>query len=368
MSDTAEAVVVGAGALGLAVARRLAQDGREVVVIERGPSIGCETSSRNSEVIHAGIYYAPGSLKARSCMAGKAQLYRYLAERGIGHKRLGKLIVATEESQIATLQSLKARAEANGVDNLLWLRAAQVLALEPELACVAALLSPSTGILDSHAFMLALQGDAEACGAVFAFNTEVARVGIADGSFVVETLGAEPLTLNARILINAAGLDAPALVRRIEGVPADHAPRGYLCKGSYYTLKGVKPPFSRLIYPAPEEAGLGIHATLDLAGQCRFGPDVEWVETIDYNVDPARAARFYRAIRCYWPGLPDGALSPGYAGVRPKLQGPGEPPRDFLVEGPAEHGIAGLVNLFGIESPGLTAALALADLVAQKLA
>jgi L-2-hydroxyglutarate oxidase LhgO len=276
--------------------------------------------------------------------------------------------VATEESQIATLRNLEARAEANGVGDLRRLSAAQARALEPELACVAALLSPSTGIFDSHGFMLALQGDAEACGAVFAFNTEVVRVKIGDGSFAVETGGAEPLVLHARILINAAGLDAPGFARRIEGFPEGRAPIGYLCKGSYFTLGGLKAPFSRLIYPAPEQAGLGIHATLDLAGQCRFGPDVEWVQAIDYRVDPARAAHFYAAIRCYWPGLPDGALCPGYAGIRPKLQRPDEPPRDFLVEGPAEHGVPGLVNLFGIESPGLTAALALARLVAHKIA
>lgn len=367
MIERTEAVVVGAGVLGLAVARRLALDGREVVVVERWATIGSETSSRNSEVVHAGIYYPPGSLKARACVEGKARLYRYLAERGVAHRRPGKLIVATAEGQIPKLEAIEARARANGVGDLCWLDGQEARALEPELACVAALLSPSTGILDSHGYMLALEGDAEAHGAAFAFLTPVERIHAEEAGFAVETGGRDPLRLGAKLLVNAAGLHAPWLAGRIEGFPSEHLPRGYFCKGSYYTLQGVKPPFSRLVYPAPEEAGLGIHATLDLAGRCRFGPDVEWIEELDYDVNPARAERFYAAIRAYWPALPDGALHPGYAGIRPKLQAPGEPPRDFLVQGEAEHGLPGLVNLFGIESPGLTASLALADLVAERL-
>lgn len=367
MLERTDAVVVGAGVLGLAVARRLANDGRETIVVERAGGIGSETSSRNSEVIHAGIYYPPGSLKACSCVEGKARLYRYLAEHGVAHKRVGKLIVATDETQIPALCEIEARARASGVFDLAWMSAAEARALEPELACVGALLSPSTGILDSHGYMLALQGEAEAEGAAFAFLTPVERVRATEDGFVVETGGREPLRLAARVLVNAAGLYAPALAGRIEGLAPRHVPRAYFCKGSYYTLQGARAPFAHLVYPAPEQAGLGIHATLDLAGRCRFGPDVEWIEEVDYDVDPVRAERFYAAVRKYWPGLPEGALAPGYAGIRPKLQGPGEPARDFLVTGPREHGVPGLVNLFGIESPGLTASLALADLVAEKL-
>jgi L-2-hydroxyglutarate oxidase LhgO len=363
MVERADAVVIGAGAVGLAVARALALVGREVIVVERADAIGTETSSRNSEVIHAGIYYPRGSLKAQTCVEGRERLYAYCAERGIPHKRLGKLIVAGDERQLAGLADLKRKAEANGVCNLTWLDADEARRLEPALACVGALLSPSTGIVDSHAFMLALQGDAEAAGAMIAFNTPVLGATIGNDGIALETGGDQPLRLLARTVVNSAGLHAPALAGKFKGLPKSAVPPGHFAKGNYYTLAG-KAPFSRLIYPAPEAAGLGVHITIDLAGQARFGPDVEWIESIDYTVDPGRAQSFYAAIRTYWPGLPDGALQPGYAGIRPKLQAPGQPAMDFVIQGPADHGIRGLVNLFGIESPGLTASLAIADRVA----
>lgn len=363
MIERADAVVVGAGVVGLAVARALSQAGRDVIVIEQADAIGTETSSRNSEVIHAGIYYPKGSLKALTCVEGRERLYAYCAERGIPHKRLGKLIVACDERQLAGLAELRSKAEANGVHDLQSLDGVQARRLEPALACVGALLSPSTGIIDSHAFMLALQGDAEAAGAAIAFNTPVLGATIGNDGIALETGGDQPLRLLARTVVNSAGLHAPALAGKFRGLPESAVPPGHFAKGNYYTLTG-KSPFSRLIYPAPEAAGLGVHITVDLAGQARFGPDVEWIETIDYTVDPGRAQSFYAAIRTYWPGLPDGALQPGYAGIRPKLQAPGEPAKDFLIQGPADHGIRGLVNLFGIESPGLTASLAIADRVA----
>ncbi|MSP87762.1 MAG: NAD(P)/FAD-dependent oxidoreductase [Alphaproteobacteria bacterium] len=360
MVERADAVVIGAGVVGLAVARALAQAGREVIVVEQADSIGTETSSRNSEVIHAGIYYPQGSLKALTCVEGRTRLYAYCAERGIPHKRLGKLIVACDEAQLTGLAGLKRKAEANGVDDLVWLDSSQAKRLEPALACVGALLSPSTGIIDSHAYMLALQGDAEAAGTMIAFNTPVLAATIGNDGIALETGGDQPLRLLARTVINSAGLHAPALAGKFRGLPESAVPPGHFAKGNYYTLAG-RSPFSRLIYPAPVAAGLGVHITVDLAGQARFGPDVEWIETIDYTVDPSRAQSFYTAIRTYWPGLPDGALQPGYAGIRPKLQAPGEPAKDFVIQGPADHGIRGLVNLFGIESPGLTASLAIAD-------
>ncbi|MDW8468422.1 MAG: NAD(P)/FAD-dependent oxidoreductase [Burkholderiales bacterium] len=361
--DTIECVVVGAGVVGLAVARALAQAGREVVILEAEAAIGTHASSRNSEVIHAGIYYPPGSLKARACVEGKRRLYRYCAERGIAHRRCGKLIVATDESQLAELAALQRRAHANGVTDVVWLERAEALALEPELECVAALHSPSTGIVDSHALMLALLADAERAGAMLALKSRLERAVVRAGGFELQVAGADPV--RCALLVNCAGFAAPSLARRIEGYPPSAAPREFYAKGNYYTLAG-RAPFSRLVYPVPEPGGLGVHITLDLAGQARFGPDVEWVERIDYRVDPARAARFYGAIRRYWPRLPDGALAPGYAGIRPKISGPGEPAADFVVQGPRAHGVPGLVNLFGIESPGLTASLALADTVVAQ--
>lgn len=358
--ESLDAIVIGAGVVGLAVARALAQAGREVLVLEAAEGIGTETSSRNSEVIHAGIYYPAGSLIARSCVEGKHRLYAFCAERGVPHRNCGKLIVATTEEEAEKLEGIRARAAANGVGDLRRLTRAEALALEPALHCTAALLSPSTGIVDSHAFMLALQGEAEHHGALFAFHAPVEAGRVTEDGIELDVGGAEPMRLRANLVINAAGLHAPALARRIAGMPPQHVPKAYYAKGNYFTLTG-RSPFSRLIYPVPVPGGLGTHLTIDLAGQARFGPDVEWIERIDYAVDPRRGESFYAAIRRYWPELPDGALAPGYSGIRPKIVPPGAPAQDFVVQGEATHGVRGLVNLFGIESPGLTAALALAD-------
>ena len=364
--ERVDCIVIGAGVVGLAVARRLALEGREVVVLEAEGAIGTHTSSRNSEVIHAGIYYAPGSLKARLCVPGKQALYRYCEMHGVGHRRCGKLIVATGDSQRPALEKLHAQALANGVDDLQWLTGEQARALEPELACVAALFSPSTGVVDSHGLMLAYQGDAEAHGAAIALRSPVRCGRIDSDAIELDVGGTQPMRIRARMVVNSAGLHAQKLAAALRGFPADRVPPCHYAKGNYYSLSG-RSPFSRLIYPIPELASHGVHLSLDLAGQARFGPDVEWVEAIDYGVDPGRADAFYREIRRYWPGLAEGALSPGYAGIRPKIQAPGEPARDFLIEGPREHGVAGLVNLFGIESPGLTASLAIADHVHDLL-
>ena len=365
--DSADAVVIGAGVVGLAVARELAVAGREVIILEAENAIGTATSSRNSEVIHAGIYYPRGSLKARACVEGRALLYRYCTERGIPHMRCGKLIVATNEAQLGELESIRQKAHANGVADVAWISVDEANAMEPAVACVGALHSPSTGVVDSHALMLALLGDAEAHGAMLAFLSplESARV-TSDGRIELRVGGAEPMHLAARTVVNAAGLTAPSLAKRIEGYPQAKAPPEFYAKGNYYSLVG-KSPFSRLVYPVPEPGGLGVHVTIDMGGQARFGPDVEWVDRIEYAVDPRRADKFYAAIRRYWPQLPDGALAPGYAGIRPKIAGPKEPAPDFVIQGPAEHGVQGLVNLFGIESPGLTASLALAVDVACRL-
>ncbi|HEX2257695.1 MAG TPA: NAD(P)/FAD-dependent oxidoreductase [Afifellaceae bacterium] len=361
-----DATIVGAGVVGLAVARELALAGRSVLILEAAGEIGSETSSRNSEVIHGGLYYPPGSLKSRLCVPGKHRLYRYLAERGVGHSRLGKLVVAATADEAPALERLAARGAENGVDDLQLLTAAQARKLEPELRCAAALLSPSTGIFDSHGYMLALLGDAEAAGAAAALRTPFERAEPAPGGFRVHAGGAEPTTFTTAMLVNAAGLRADHVAAAIEGLPAEHVPKLRYAKGSYFVLSG-RSPFSRLIYPLPSNASLGLHLALDMGGQTRFGPDVEWVERLDYDVDPARASVFYGEVRRYWPGLADGALSPGYSGIRPKLVGPGEPPADFRIDGPEAHGVAGLVNLFGIESPGLTASLAIADEVRRRL-
>jgi L-2-hydroxyglutarate oxidase LhgO len=375
--DQVECVVVGAGAVGLAVARRLALAGRETLILEAADVIGSGVSSRNSEVIHAGLYYPAGSVKARACVAGRRMLYEYCAARGIGHRRVGKLIVAADEGQAAKLAAIRAAAAAAGCDDLKTLTAGEATALEPSLRCVGALLSPSTGIIDSHGLMLALLGDAEAAGATLALRSPAVAGRPTDDGFVLEVGGAEPMRLACRLLINAAGLGAIRSAAALAGLPASALPRPYLAKGNYFTLSGARAPFSRLIYPVPEDGGLGVHLTLDLGGQARFGPDVEWLaaddpavaapELIDYRVDPARGDGFYAAIRRYWPDLPDGALVPAYSGVRPKISGPGGPAADFLIQGPAEHKIPGLVNLLGIESPGLTSCMALADLTAAAL-
>ena len=354
--------MVGAGVVGIAAARALAAAGREVIVLEGEDAIGTQTSSRNSEVIHAGIYYPRGSLMARLCVEGRRMLYAFCAERGVPFKRCGKLIVASDDVEAERLPEIKARAEANGVEGMQLLDSMQAAALEPDLVCAGALASPSTGILDSHSYMLALQGEAEASGSVFAFHSPVTGARISNQGIEVEVGGNDPMSLRCRLLVNAAGLSAPTLAGRITGMPPDHIPRAYYAKGSYFTLAGAA-PFSRLIYPVPVAGGLGVHLTLDMGGQARFGPDVEWVSEIDYTVDARRATDFYAAVRRYWPALRDGALLPGYAGVRPKITPPGAAPQDFVVQGPSVHGVAGLVNLFGIESPGLTAAIALGSLI-----
>ncbi|MBX3656223.1 MAG: NAD(P)/FAD-dependent oxidoreductase [Ramlibacter sp.] len=364
-----DCVVVGAGVVGLAVARALALRGREVMVLEATEAIGTGTSSRNSEVIHAGIYYPAGSLKARLCVQGKQQLYAYCAERGLGHRRCGKLIVATSDAQVAALQGIVARAAANGVGDLKLLTRDEARALEPRLECVAAVHSPSTGIVDSHGLMLSLQGDLEHAGGMVAFNSAlnraVAQVGRPQDAIVL--VAEDGTELAARTVVNAAGLQAPALAARFEGLDARHVPTAYFAKGNYFTLAG-RSPFSRLIYPVPEAAGLGVHLTLDLGGQAKFGPDVQWVDSPDdLVVDPRRGDGFYAEVRKYWPALADGALQPGYAGMRPKISAPHELAADFVIQGPAAHGVAGLVNLFGIESPGLTSSLALGEAVADLL-
>ena len=360
-----DSVVIGAGVVGLAVARALALTGREVLVLEAADTIGTQTSSRNSEVIHAGIYYAPGSLKARLCVQGRQMLYAYCAQRGIGHSRCGKLIVATSAQQAPELQTIIAKAAANGVADLALLTREQAQRLEPALQCVAALHSPSSGIVDSHALMLALHGDLENAGGMVAFNSPLARARVTAQGMELEAL--DGTLLLARKVVNAAGLHAPSLARKVEGLAPQRLPTAYFCKGNYFTLSG-RSPFKRLIYPVPEAAGLGVHLTIDLGGQAKFGPDVQWVESPDdLVVDPVRGDAFYAEVRKYWPALPDGALSPGYAGIRPKIQAPHQSARDFMIQGPAEHGVPGLVNLFGIESPGLTSCLAIGDSVAAML-
>lgn len=360
--DQIECVVIGAGVVGLAVARALALQGREVMVLEAAPDIGTGTSSRNSEVIHAGIYYTAASLKARLCVRGKALLYDYCAERGIGHQRCGKLIVATAQEQVAQLQGMVDRAHANGVHDLQMLTGAQARAMEPELNCEAAVFSPSTGIVDSHGLMLALQGDVENAGGMVVLNSGLAFAEIVSNA--IHLIADDGTRLEAKFVVNAAGLRAPALARRFEGLDPSHVPHAHFAKGNYFTLSS-RAPFSHLIYPVPQAAGLGVHLTLDLGGQAKFGPDVQWVNSPDdLEVDPARGNAFYHEVRKYWPGLKDDVLIPGYAGIRPKIHAPDEAAADFLIQGPADHGVAGLVNLFGIESPGLTSSLAIGELVA----
>jgi L-2-hydroxyglutarate oxidase LhgO len=362
--DRVDCVVVGAGVIGLAVARRLAHTGREVIVLEAAEGIGTVTSSRNSEVIHAGIYYKAGSLMAQMCVAGKRALYAYCADHGIPHKNCGKLIVATTPKEAEKLQSIRAHAEANGVLDMQMLSGEAAHALEPALNCDAALLSPSTGIIDSHSYMLSLRGEAEEAGAAFAFHTPLLRAKARRGQFEIDAGGEAPMTLECNLLVNAAGLDAPATARAIDGMPTALVPQAFLAKGNYFSCT-AKAPFSHLIYPVPEPGGLGVHLTLDMAGQARFGPDVQWVDHLDYAVDPARAERFYPAIRKYWPTLPDGALMPSYSGMRPKIVPPQIASQDFVIQGPKDHGLDGLINLFGIESPGLTSSLAIADHVGE---
>ncbi|MEO7401876.1 MAG: NAD(P)/FAD-dependent oxidoreductase [Polaromonas sp.] len=363
--DRVDCVVVGAGVVGLAVARALALQGREVMVLESADAIGTGTSSRNSEVIHAGIYYPRGSLKARLCVAGKELLYAYCAGRGVGHRCCGKLLVATSDAQVAQLQGIIDQAGANGVTDLVLLTRGEARALEPQLDCVAAVLSPSTGIVDSHGLMLALLGDLEHAGGILVLNSPVAHVHRSHGAIVL--VACDGTELEVDTLVNAAGLGAPALAARIGGLAPEFVPPSHYAKGNYFNLAG-RSPFSRLIYPVPEAAGLGVHLTIDLGGQAKFGPDVQWVDSADdLVVDPARGDAFYAEVRKYWPDLREGALSPGYAGIRPKIHAPGEAARDFLIQGPAAHGVPGLVNLFGIESPGLTSSLAIGEYVSRLL-
>jgi L-2-hydroxyglutarate oxidase LhgO len=361
-----DAIIIGAGVIGLAVARELALAGQTVIVLEAADSIGTETSSRNSGVIHAGIYYPNGSLKAKYCVEGKRRLYDYCDEHGVPYRRCGKLIVAADATELAALEKLCALGRANGVDDLAMISAADALAMEPALATVGAVLSPSTGIIDGHAYMLALQGDAEAKGATVAFLTPFEGAEVSGDEIVVSAGGAEPMQLSTRVLVNAAGLRASLVARGVAGLDAAHVPETRYAKGNYFVLQG-RAPFTRLIYPAPHTHGLGVHLTLDMGGQARFGPDVEWIERVDYSVDERRCEGFVDAIRRYWPGMPEGALAPGYAGVRPKISGPSDPAGDFRIDGPDEHGVPGLVNLYGIESPGLTSSLAIAREVAARL-
>ncbi|HEY8048368.1 MAG TPA: NAD(P)/FAD-dependent oxidoreductase, partial [Ramlibacter sp.] len=364
------ALVVGAGVVGLAVARALAQAGHETIVTEAQTAIGQGVSSRNSEVIHAGLYYAPGSLKAKLCVRGKEMLYALCASHGVPHRNCGKFVVANSDAEARALDGLAARAAANGV-RIERLTAAAAIAMEPALRCVAALSSPTTGIVDSHSLMLALQGDLERAGGFVALGSAVdsAVLGRGTAPHVVRmTDGSE---FETPILVNSASLHACALARRFEGLDAASIPRETFAKGNYYSLAG-KAPFTRLVYPAPADAWLGVHLTLDLGGQAKFGPDLEWLdarkpEEIDYAVDPRRADGFYAEVRRYWPALPDGALQPSYSGVRPKIYGPGEAAPDFRIDGPALHSVRGLVNLFGIESPGLTSSLAIGDHVLALL-
>ena len=369
-----EAVVIGAGVVGLACARALARRGIETVILERHEAFGTETSARNSEVIHAGLYYASGSRKAALCVAGRNALYEFCATHQVAHRRCGKLIVASNEAQMPKLLALQQQGMANGVTDLRLIDGDEARTLEPNLACSAALLSPSTGIIDSHGLMLALLGDAERNGAMLALQSPLRAARVADDGIVL-TIGSgndtDSTQLRTRLVINAAGLSATQVARCIEGFPQQHCPTPHYAKGNYYALAG-RAPFSRLIYPLPEPGGLGVHLTLDLGGQARFGPDVEWLpetwaEAPDYDVDPCRSEGFYAEVRRYWPQLQDGALSPAYSGVRPKISGPDDPAADFLIQGPQEHGVPGLVNLFGIESPGLTACLAIADAACEAL-
>ena len=363
--DLVDCLVIGAGVVGLAVARALARAGREVIVVESEGAIGSGISSRNSEVIHAGIYYPTGLMKTRLCVDGKAMLYAFCQEFNVPHRRCGKLVVAASAAELEKLAAIKAQAEANGVTDLVWLSGAEARALEPALAAEHALLSPSTGVIDSHAFMLALLGDAERHGAMIALETPVIGGEVDQRGLIIETGGVSPSRIAARLVVNAAGLGAQAVARSIFGMPPELVPPLHLAKGNYFSL-ATRSPFSHLIYPMPAEGGLGVHLTLDLAGRARFGPDVEWINAVDYAVDPKRAESFYAAIRTYWPDLPDNSLQPDYSGIRPKIARPGGSAVDFLIQTKRHHGVGGLINLFGIELPGLTSSLAIAEWIARQ--
>jgi L-2-hydroxyglutarate oxidase LhgO len=361
-----DSVVIGAGVIGLAVARALAASGREVLVVEANSGIGLETSSRHSEVIHAGLYYAPGSLKALSCVRGKTLLYTYCREKGVPHQRLGKLVVASHPEQLGALTALKDNAAACGVPDLQLLDAHRLELMEPAVRAAGALWSPSTGIIDSHALMLSLQADLEADGGTVACNTRVEEASVSSSGIELRVQGEGSLCLRARSVVNAAGLAAVGLARHISGLPTASIPRVKLVRGHYFSYRG-RSPFSHLVYPLPEHDGLGIHGTLDLAGRLRFGPDAEPIARVDYAFDDSRRRSFADAIRPWFPDLEEDRLQAAYTGIRPKLMTTGKAVADFQISGPADHGAPGLINLFGIESPGLTACLALAEQVAQRL-
>jgi L-2-hydroxyglutarate oxidase LhgO len=362
-----DAIVIGAGIVGLAVARELAAQGREVIVVEAEKNIGVHTSSRNSEVIHAGLYYPEHSLKALTCVAGRDLLYDYCAARGVPARRLGKLILATDENQLSRLAALRAQGLKNGVSDLAWLTRDEARALEPEVECVAALFSPSTGIVDSHALMLSLQGEAESKDVQFAFRTRVVGIVRCGEEFEIATIGADgEATLTCTMIANCAGHGAHDIARAIAGYPADLIPPRFLAKGNYYSVSG-RAPFSHLIYPLPVEGGIGVHVTLDLAGRIRLGPDVHWVDTVDYTPIEGQEEAFREAVRRYWPDVTGRDIACSYCGIRPKIIGPGSANADFRIDGPETHGIANLINCFGLESPGLTASLALARLISQRL-
>ena len=361
--ESTDVVVIGAGVVGIACARALALAGREVLLLESESGFGTGVSSRNSEVIHAGLYYPNGSSKARHCVAGRQLLYDYCTQRGIPFRRCGKLLVATEASQIAQIDKLLANAAGNGVDDLTLLDAAEARSIEPALRCTAALLSPSSGILDSHAYMLSLLGDFENAGGTVVFNTPVTGGRIDRDGVIVHVQGADPV--HARLVVNCAALGAQAVAHSIEGFPAAHIPQLRYARGNYFAISG-RSPFSHLIYPLPEAAGLGVHLTIDMGGQAKFGPDVEWIDQPDYSVDATLADAFYREIMKYWPGIKDHALQPAYAGIRPKINGPNEAAADFHIAGRETHGVHGIINLFGIESPGLTGSLSIAQEIADK--
>ena len=365
--DKIDCAVIGAGAVGLAIAREMAMAGREVIILEAENAFGTHTSARNSEVMHAGIYYSTGSFKARFCVAGRKLLYQYCAERGINHKRIGKVVVACDESQLTGLHKYKKQAELNGVDDLRLLSREEVNALEPEVIAVAGFLSPSTGVIDSHGLMLSYLGDAENHGATLVLNSPVTGGHISDDCIVLDIGGAEPMQLACRTVINAAGHGAPAVARLIKGIPAETIPNSYYAIGHYYTLTG-KAPFTRLVYPVARQDWLGVHVTVDLGGRCKFGPDFSWRDSLDYRFDESREALFYESIRRYFPGLKDGALQPGYTGMRPRITGEGQEAVDFMIHGRRDHGVPNLVNLFGIESPGLTSSMAIAAYVDELLA
>jgi L-2-hydroxyglutarate oxidase LhgO len=366
MAETIDCAVIGAGVVGLAIARKLAITGREVVMLEAEEHFGTHTSSRNSEVIHAGIYYPTGSLKARLCFTGRNALYRYAAQHDVNHRRIGKVIVACDESELAGLEKYRKQAELNGCTDLRMLSGVELAELEPNVKAVAGFISPSTGIIDAHGLMLAYLGDAETHGAALAVASRVASGEVTREGIVLQVASAEPMELLCNTVVNSAGFHAQAVARSIAGIPAATIPPTHYAIGHYYTLAG-RSPFNRLVYPVARPDWLGVHVTIDLGGQVKFGPDFDWIDRIDYRFDESREDAFYAAIRRYYPGLQDGALHPGYTGIRPKIHGPSEPAPDFLIQGPREHGVRGLVNLYGIESPGLTSSLAIADCVHELL-